>query len=155
MMIQRPSEEEFSEVVEKYGLPRLTQREIYFNFEFEDELECKGEAVLEIKDDAGSIVGVKHKGGNRSVLPQGRIEKGETIIQGVKREALEETGFEIEIKRFKEVRDVDIEFADELLNRWYLLFTCEICGGTPIPQDKNEVEEVAFFEEVPWKMDLY
>lgn len=155
MIIQRPSDDEFSKVVKKYGLPKLTHKELHLNFEFKEDLECNGEAVLEIIDEQGSKVGIRHKGGTKFVLPQGRIEKSETIIQGVKREALEETGFEINIKDFKEVRDLDIEFSNEILNRWYLLFVCEICGGGPEPLDKEEIEDVAFFEEVPWKMDLY
>ncbi len=155
MIVQRPSEEEFNEVVEKYGLPRLTQREIHFNFDFEDDLECKGEAVLEIKNDKGLKAGVRHSGATKFVLPQGRIEESETIEAAIKREALEETGLEIEIRELKEVRDVDIEFSNEILNRWYFLFLCDVSGGNLEPEDKDEIVEADFFEEVPWKMEFY
>ncbi|MGM0406146.1 MAG: NUDIX hydrolase [Thermoplasmatota archaeon] len=156
MIIERPEKEEFAGLVREYGVPKLKQKEIHFNFDYEDDYpECKGEAVLEILNEEGLRVGVKHREGTIYVLPQGRVMTSEPFIDGAKREALEETGFDVEILTLKEVRTVDIQFTNELLNRWYFLFECVISGGSPEPEDKDEIGSVDFFEEVPWKMDLY
>lgn len=156
MITEKPSIEEMSKLMDEYGPPVLTERLVHLDdIEYENDYpECKGEAVIRIiKDD--KIVGVKHRGGKNYVLPQGRVWEDEKFDEGVKREAYEETGFEVNITSFKEIRRLQIKFNNEILERWYLLFEAEILEGRGEPQDTDEVEDVDFFKDVPWKHELY
>ncbi|MFP4051710.1 MAG: NUDIX domain-containing protein [Thermoplasmata archaeon] len=108
MIIEKPSNEELKNLIEKYGTPVLTEREVHTDDVTykNDYLECKGEGVIKIiKDD--KIAGVKHTGGKVYVLPQGRIRKDEKFDEGIKREALEESGFDIKLTALKEVNGTD------------------------------------------------
>lgn len=156
MIIEKPSNEEISRLMDEYGAPILTERQVHFeDITYKNDYpECKGEGVIKITKD-NKIAGVKHTGGQKYVLPQGRVWKDEDFDEGVKREAYEETGFQIVITSFKEIRRLQIKFKNELLERWYLLFEANIVGGNPEPQDTEEIEDVDFFEDVPWKHELY
>ncbi|MFW6040564.1 MAG: NUDIX hydrolase [Thermoplasmatota archaeon] len=133
---------------EIYNPPRFFEGELHLNdiFYKEDYPPCKGEVVLQIINKDGLMAGVRHRGGERFVLPQGRVYETESFIEGAKREAIEETGFEIEIDDFKVIKRNIIEFSNEIIERWYLLFTATIVGGAPKPKDKDEIEEISFFE---------
>ncbi|MFW5953263.1 MAG: NUDIX hydrolase, partial [Candidatus Natronoplasma sp.] len=72
------------------------------------------------------------------------------------REAVEETGLEVELKSLKEVRKVTFEFSNAELERWHLLFEAEAVGGELEPKDKEEIEEVKLFEgEWYWSKGFY
>ncbi len=156
MITEKPSNEEISKLMDEYGPPVLTERLVHLDeIKYENDYpDCKGEAVIKIiKGD--KIAGVKHSGGQKYVLPQGRVWKKEDFDEGVRREAYEETGFEVEIISFKEIRRLQIKFQNELLERWYLLFEAKILEGKPEPQDTDEIEDVDFFKDIPWKHELY
>lgn len=153
---EKPSYQELKELIEEYGEPT-----IYYLTKDMDTMEltddypaCKGEAVIKIMRD-GKVVGVKHRGGEQFVLPQGRVWETEGFIEGFKREASEETGFKVSVDEFHEIRKIVYEFSNAHLERWHLLFSADITGGEPVPKDSEEIEEVGFFDEVPWKHTLY
>lgn len=152
---EKPTVEEMNSLIKDYGSPKFKTME--FNFlekVHENDLNVKGEAVIRIRKDQ-KIVGVRHKNGERFVLPQGRIFQEENIIVGAKREALEETGFHVNITKLREIRKVIFQFKNCVLERWFFLFNAEVVEGEPIPEDKEEIEEVKFLDKVPMKTDLY
>ncbi|MEF8832805.1 MAG: NUDIX hydrolase [Candidatus Thermoplasmatota archaeon] len=147
MKIERPNEEELEELYQKFGEPEIKEEEVSLSaLEYKgDYPDCKGEAVLQIKKE-DKIVGVKHQGGEKFVLPMGRVWKNEEFIEGAKREAEEETGLQIEIVSLEEVRKVRFEFSNAELERWHLLFEAEEVGEELKPKDTEEIEEVKLFE---------
>jgi 8-oxo-dGTP diphosphatase len=69
-------------------------------------------------------------------LPGGSLEYGESPEDAVKREVWEETGLNVEIKRFLLVKT----WSPDRVGMYYL---CEIIGGEIHPTD--EVSEVSYF----------
>ena len=69
-------------------------------------------------------------------LPGGSLEYGESPEDAVKREVWEETGLNVEIKRFLRVKT----WSPDRVGMYYL---CEIIGGEVHPTD--EVSEVGYF----------
>jgi len=148
MKIEKPSDEELQDLYRKFEEPEIKKEEVSLSaLEYKgDYPDCKGEAVLLIIKE-NKIVGVRHQRGEKFVLPMGRVWKDESFIEGAKREAKEETGLQIEIKSFEEIRKVIFEFSDTKLERWHLLFESEAVGGNLKPEDEEEIEEVKLFEE--------
>ncbi len=157
MKIEKPDEEELEELYQKFGEPEIKEEEVSLtNLEYTgDYPDCKGEAVLLIsKED--KIVGVKHQAGGKFVLPMGRVWESEDFIEGAKREGKEETGLDIEIKSFDEIRKVRYDFSNDELERWDLLFSCEVTGGEPQPEDEEEIAEAKLFDaEWYWSKGFY
>ncbi|MFO7991729.1 MAG: NUDIX hydrolase [Thermoplasmata archaeon] len=154
--LERPSWDELEELIERYGEPFI----IFWGYDMKD-IEyvddyppCKGEAVLEIIDE-DKVVGVRHRGGNEFVLPMGRVWESEGFMEGAVREAKEETGFDVELLEFKEIRKLEFTFSNAILERWHLLFTAQVIGGEGVPLDKYEIEEVKLMDDVPWATEYY
>src|SRR4051794_7101375 len=64
-------------------------------------------------------------------LPGGVLETGETIVEGMKREILEETGLHVEPVRFAGVYDRILRDADGKAQYHYVLVdhVCKVVGG--------------------------
>ncbi len=157
MKKERPEEEEMQELYNKFGEPEIKEEKVSLtSLDYTgDYPPCKGEAVLEISKD-GKVIGVRHKGGEKFVLPMGRIWKDESILEGAKREAKEETGLEVDIKEFGEIRMVHFQFSNAELERWHLLFQAEALGGELKPEDEEEIAEAQLFEgEWYWTKGFY
>ncbi|MFP4000878.1 MAG: NUDIX hydrolase [Candidatus Natronoplasma sp.] len=157
MKVEKPSDEELEELYRKFGEPEIKEEEVSLSaLEYKgDYPDCKGEAAFEIKKE-NKVVGVMHSGGEKYVLPMGRIWKDEGFIEGSKREAREETGLNIEIKALREIRKVKYEFSNVELKRWHLLFEAEEVGGELNPEDPDEIEEAELFEgEWYWNKGFY
>jgi len=76
-------------------------------------------------------------------LPGGFMEPGETPEEGALREFEEETGlrgFSIELLGLLEIR----RLSKDLPNLYCALYQC-VTEGVPLPQDTDEVSEVAFW----------
>ena len=147
MKIEKPGDKELQELYRKFGEPEIKEEEVSLSaLEYkEDYPKCKGEAVLEInKDD--EVVGVRHPGGEKFVLPMGRVWECEDFIEGAKREAKEETGLEVSITDLKEIRKVLFHFSKAELQRWHLLFEAEATGGKLEPEDEDEIADAGLFE---------
>ena len=157
MKIEKPDDKEMQDLYRKFGEPEIKEEEVsLYALEYKgDYPDCKGEAVLEIKRD-NKMVGVRHSGGEKFVLPMGRIWESEDFIEGAKREAVEETGLEVELKSLKEIRKAIFEFSNDELKRWHVLFEAKAVGGELEPKDKEEIEEAKLFEgEWYWNKGFY
>lgn len=93
-----------------------------------------------ITDERGRLLCVKHSyGDKRWSLPGGGIEDGETVMEALKREVREETGFEVEPDKLIG------SYSRPEAGRQSLLIRCRIVGGS-FMQSSEEIDEVAFFE---------
>ena len=82
------------------------------------------------------------------VFPGGIVEVGENLIDGVKREVLEETGVEIEVGELFCVSSNTGKYpgyhgVKEVPTKLMLDFICRAKGGTPRPSEENT--ESAYF----------
>ncbi|MEF8873715.1 MAG: NUDIX hydrolase [Candidatus Thermoplasmatota archaeon] len=157
MKIEKPDEDELEELYQKFGEPEIKEEKVSLtNLEYTgDYPDCKGEAVLLIsKED--KIVGVRHHRSEKFVLPMGRVWESEDFVEGAKREGKEETGLDIEINSLDEIRKVRYDFSNDELERWDLLFGCEVVEGKPQPEDEEEIAEAElFYAEWYWNKGFY
>lgn len=97
--------------------------------------------VAAIIRDGASILLVRHvKDANTYwLLPGGGVEYGETLKDALKREVLEETGFEARVHDLVLVNDsISPEGTRHIVN---LFFTCDIVGGElRVSEDERVVE---------------
>jgi ADP-ribose pyrophosphatase YjhB (NUDIX family) len=119
---------------------------------------CVGAAII---DEAERVLLVKHvpeKGGfwaGKYICPGGRLEFGEPLEAGVRREVLEETGLEIDILRWlppmeRIIRTPEGTIEDHVL---YLDVVARVRSGTFVPQsDVGEGQWVAI-EKLPELLD--
>ena len=88
--------------------------------------------------------------------PSGGVHPGENFVVGAKREALEETGVEIELLKYILRIDVKFESEDDIINWTSHIFTAKYIRGEIFPQDIREIKEarlihlddVAKFKEI-------
>lgn len=80
-------------------------------------------------------------------IPGGRLELGETIAEGVRRELLEETGLEVRVLDLIEVFERVFRDDDGRLRYHYVIldYLCEGFAGTPRPG--GDATDVAFASE--------
>ncbi len=81
-------------------------------------------------------------------LPGGIVEEGENIINGVKREVMEETGVDIEVGRVFCISSNTCKYpgyngVKEVPTKIMLDFICRAKSGTPRPSEENP--ESAYF----------
>ena len=90
------------------------------------------------------------------VFPGGQVESGENVIDGVKREVLEETGMEVDVGEVFCISSNTCTYpgysgVKEVPTKIMLDFICTAKGGTPRPSDENS--ESAFFpKEEAWEL---
>lgn len=78
--------------------------------------------------------------------PAGGIEPGEALDEGVRREAREETGLDIEVERYL-LRLNAVFWAGERARPWIShVFSASSSGEPPQPIDTKEVEEAAWVQ---------
>ncbi len=71
--------------------------------------------------------------------PSGGIEPGEDFEVGARREAYEETGLEIELRKYTLRSHVDLAFEDEIVAWTSHVLTACATGGRLEPVDKKEI----------------
>ncbi len=155
--MERPSQEELESLYEEYGKPEVKEEEVQLtSLEYKgDYPECKGEAIIEIIED-DKLVGVRHQNGEEFVLPMGRVWESEDFSEGVKREAKEETGLDIELESLEEIRKVRFSFSNEKLERWQLLFRAYVLEGDLKPEDEEEIAEAKLIDgDYYWEKGFY
>lgn len=82
------------------------------------------------------------------VFPGGQVEVGENVIDGVKREVMEETGVEIDVGEVfcissNTAKHPGFNGVKEVPTKIMLDFICKAKAGTPRPSDENS--ESAYF----------
>ncbi len=96
---------------------------------------AKGQEVVGVssvvRDSDGRILLIKTETAGWE-LPGGRVEQGENLIDAVVREALEETGCEIDVGRF-----IGITVNTEVPRLTILTFLCRHIAGAPHPGDDS------------------
>ena len=88
--------------------------------------------------------------------PSGGVLPHEDFITGAKREALEETGVEIELQKYILRIDVKFQSEDDAINWTSHVFTAKYLGGEIVPQDTHEIKEARLIQldEVPKFKDI-
>lgn len=83
--------------------------------------------------------------------PSGGVHRGEDFESGAKREALEETGVDIELERYILRINVRFRSPEESLDWASHIFTARYTGGEIEPGDKSEIREakVVYLHEIP------
>jgi ADP-ribose pyrophosphatase YjhB (NUDIX family) len=86
--------------------------------------------------------------------PSGGVNRDETIELGAKREAYEETGVEIELKRYLariDVRFFNRENKNEQIDWTSYVFSAKFVSGEIAPQDTDEIREAKWIkpDEIP------
>jgi len=86
--------------------------------------------------------------------PAGGIEPGEALDEGVRREAWEETGLDIEVERYL-LRLNAVFWAGERARPWIShVFSASNAGKPPQPIDNREVEEAAWVQVEQFRADV-
>ncbi len=100
-----------------------------------------GSAVV-VEKDGKILLGVRGKDPNRGkwVLPGGRIERFEKVFEAAKRELLEETGLEVDIKGFIDFQEI-INPPNE--HRIIVFSRATVIRGKAKPS--SDLEDVRFF----------
>jgi ADP-ribose pyrophosphatase YjhB (NUDIX family) len=73
--------------------------------------------------------------------PSGGIEPGEGFETGARREAYEETGLEIQLRRYLLKAYVNFSFREEVVRWTSHVFTAQAIGGRLQPVDTKEIAE--------------
>ncbi len=123
-----------------------------------------GDVTIFIKSGDFYAVIQKHRYAGTQIYraPSGGIEKGENPIQAAEREAFEETGLHVKIKKLVLVVKAKFEGPNGEIIPWTsLVFLAEANGGHPHPIDTKEVFTAKFITEeelrykVPKNMQSY
>jgi len=88
-----------------------------------------------------TILLVKDSG--RWCLPRGSSEPGEPLRETARREAFEETGFQVSVKGVAFVSEIAYPQTQTWAPHLHVYFEAEITGGSINPQDPD-IEEVRF-----------
>ena len=108
-----------------------------------------------VLNDRGEVLLVKDARKDAWTFPGGIIEEGEGVLDGVKREVLEETGITVEVGELFCVTSNTCKYpgyngVKEVPTKVMLDFVCRATGGTPRPSEENS--QTAWFplDEVQW-----
>ena len=95
-----------------------------------------------VLNDLGEVLLVKDARKDAWTFPGGIIEEGEGVLDGVKREVLEETGITVEVGELFCVTSNTCKYpgyngVKEVPTKVMLDFVCRATGGTPRPSEEN------------------
>ena len=101
-----------------------------------------------VLNEQGEVLLVKDDRRNIWTFPGGIVEEGESLLDGVKREVLEETGIEIEVGELfcvtsNTCKHPGYNGVREVPPKVMLDFVCRAIGGTPRPSEENS--QTAYF----------
>ena len=121
------------------ALPGPTERKL------PNHIVAAGAIVL---NDRSEVLLIKDDRRNSWTFPGGIIEEGEGVLDGVKREVLEETGVEAEVGELFCVTSNTCKYPGyngvrEVPPKVMLDFVCRAIGGTPRPSEENS--QTAYF----------
>ncbi len=145
--------EMIEEISSHFGSPpsvRMTAPVTDEEFDFIKSTQKNGRAhdvTFYIFKDDKLVVNAKHKypkGLYRA--PSGGLMPGEGFITGIKREALEETGAEIELEKFLLIIKVTFTTGKRNLDWTSYIFRARYIAGELKPHDTREIREVALVD---------
>ncbi len=86
------------------------------------------------------ILLVREKRDNKWAMPGGWADVGETPTQGIEREVIEETGYQVQVLRLISIKDQTLHGYKPRypVHVYKMFFFCEITGGGPI-ENKGEI----------------
>ena len=95
-----------------------------------------------VLNEQGEVLLVKDDRKGSWTFPGGIIEEGEGVLDGVKREVLEETGITVEVGELFCVTSNTCKYpgyngVKEVPTKVMLDFVCRATGGTPRPSEEN------------------
>ncbi len=95
-----------------------------------------------VLNDRGQVLLIKDARKDAWTFPGGIIEEGEGVLDGVKREVLEETGITVEVGELFCVTSNTCKYpgfngVKEVPTKVMLDFVCRATGGTPRPSEEN------------------
>ncbi len=141
---------DYQQMIERYGVPVTANFEADF-LDFECELvrrsSTKGrqhDITCFIPKDNGYVTIQKHDYANTGIYraPSGGAKCGETIIEAAKREMLEETGYEVELRNFVLDLRLDVKCSEGRIPWRSLVFIADIIDGKMEPKDTYEIFDV-------------
>lgn len=142
---------EVSLLAEKYGQPvvinlelKLEARKLFDPVKF-----GFAEVIPVIQRHNGKIILITKEFYPRGIwrLPTGQLEKGERILDGVRREAYEETGLKTHIARFLAVINLHVKVDRRALDYSSYVFLLKETGGRLRAVDEHE--RISGYKEVP------
>ena len=95
-----------------------------------------------VLNERGEVLLIRDDRRGSWTFPGGIIEEGEGVLDGVKREVLEETGIEVEVGELICVTSNTSKYpgyngVKEVPTKVMLDFVCRAVGGTPRPSEEN------------------
>jgi ADP-ribose pyrophosphatase YjhB (NUDIX family) len=78
-------------------------------------------------------------------FPAGHLDQGENIFDAARREAKEETGFDVELTGLIGVQNISNANNDKFSHLIHIIFAADIVGGD-IAYDPEEILDVKFFD---------
>jgi ADP-ribose pyrophosphatase YjhB (NUDIX family) len=151
MMVERPDERQWQDLVRMYGTPMFFDRVLNVPQRTDniDMPTCSGEVILLIFNLAGSCIFVKRRGMSDWFFPMGRIETGEDIIDAAHRMALQETGVKIEPVGVPLCQRITLSFSNCTFQRWHIVVVAETATRDLDPRDRTQIEEARLFDIPP------
>jgi 8-oxo-dGTP pyrophosphatase MutT (NUDIX family) len=153
-MLTPDEQAEIAELARRYGTPRRWTRE------YATTTERNREWARRITRRRGEVILVLPRPGGRVLLhtkptypegiyrfPGGGVDRGEAVETAARREAREETGFDVEPVRFVGVVENTFEVAGD--RRSYPSFVFIMQPTTQAPHVLDPDEEIAGFHEIP------
>lgn len=97
----------------------------------------------------GNLLLVRERADSGWTMPGGWADVGDIPSEAVKREVLEEAGFEVKVRKVIGLYDANRTGQLEVFHAFKIVFLCDIIGGMPRPS--QETSEVNFFnkDEIP------
>ncbi len=147
--------------VEKYIIAPLKEPEL----DFIKKTQKRGrehDVTFLIFNEAGEIAVMNKHGYPENLYrpPSGGLDPDESFTDGIKREAYEETGLEIELERY--LLRVTVDFKSETRTlRWYThVFVCKALTQEITPHDTKEIREakwapMTIFDEFRERVKAY
>jgi 8-oxo-dGTP pyrophosphatase MutT (NUDIX family) len=154
MIVERPAESQWQDVVRVYGPPKFLDRARSLPSHAEKSAlhHGSGEVILLIFNLASSCVYVRRKGSLDWFYPTGSIGSEEGIIAAARRVAREEAGVEIEPVGVPSCQRIMLSLQGETVLRWHVVVVAETAGNVMAANDRST--EVGLFDIPPAVDDI-
>ncbi|GHO84640.1 NUDIX hydrolase [Dictyobacter formicarum] len=143
-------QDELAQLVQRYGQPIVQSAELHIHESFDplSKRDRYGEVCMVIRRKNGRLLTMIKsfypQGAYR--LPTGGINHGEYIFDALLRETQEETGLQVEVRRFLAVATYHLDNTHRAPAFYTFAFLLDELGGTLSVEDEDE--QVADFREI-------